>query len=278
VVKLIPALPVGFILWQRWGFVVLARGSRIELVRASALSMGVLAGGILFVLAIPAASVGWSANLQYLHTWTRKVVTNGDPGLESKFHIDSATNQSFANAAHLLAARLRRVEPDDPALIWLRFAKSPEQLRWARDTARANIRRADAKTGGIVRITEALIAISLMVVACITRSDDRAGQAAVFGLACLGMLLVSPVAWSHYYVMALPAILFVPQWLAAEGRAATARWLAAIPVVLVLTHYLAKPWVGDFGMLGLGTTAWFLASCALTPWISRRARRGGRLA
>lgn len=275
VVKLIPALPVGFLLWQRWVFVVSARGTRPELVRASTLSMGVLAGGILFVLAIPAASVGWSANLRHLHTWTRKVVTNGDPGLESKFHIDSATNQSFANAAHLLAARLRRAEPDDPALIGLRFAKNPDQLRWARDTATANIRRADAMTGGVVRIAKALILFALLAVAFVPRSDDRAGQAAVFGLACLAMLLVSPVAWSHYYMMMLPAVLFVPQWLARDGRAAAARWLAVVPVVLVLSHYLAKRWVGDFGLLGLGTTAWFLASCVLTPWI-RSARGKGR--
>jgi hypothetical protein len=276
VVKLIPALPVGFLIWQRLVAAIRAGRDRCALERAGVLSLGVIAGGLLFVLAIPALALGWNANLRHLETWTHKVVTNVDPGQESKFHIDSATNQSFANASHLLASHLRTIHPDDPALLVLRFAKTPEELRWAQDTATANLRRADRTTERIVRGTVIAMLALLLGLGIAPARDDRLGQAAAFGLACLAMLLVSPVAWTHYEMMALPAVVAVPLWLDRRGYPKTARWMASVPVALVWSHYLSRQWAGQFGLLGLGIAAWFLACGTLVLAIELRGTRTAR--
>jgi hypothetical protein len=79
-------------------------------------------------------------------------------------------------------------------------------------------------------------------------------------MSCVAMLLISPVAWTHYFMMTLPATLAVPLWLAMRGRRTLAWTLAVVPVLLVWSHYLAKGWVGPVGLLGLGTDAWFLTA------------------
>ncbi len=89
------------------------------------------------------------------------------------------------------------------------------------------------------------------------------GQAATYGLACLAIALISPVAWSHYYVLWLPSVLFVPPWLVRRGHLRAARAVATVPVGLIWVHYLATPWFGQFGLLGLGTLVWFLAVVTL---------------
>jgi hypothetical protein len=260
-VKLIPALPVGFLLWQR-GALALApdrpRGEH-ETGRAAALGAGLAAGLALFLLLIPAACLGWGANLGHLRAWTRKVVTNPDAGGAAKFHVDSTTNQSFPNAAYRLASVVRPRGPDDPALILLSFARTPEERRWALDRAEALRRQSDVATRRLVRVVQAVLAALLLVLGSTPRRDDLAGQAAGFGLACLAMLVFSPVAWTHYYPVLTPALLAVPLWLDRRGHPGWARASAAAPAVLVWSHYLAKPWVGPLGLLGLGTTAWILA-------------------
>ena len=88
--------------------------------------------------------------------------------------------------------------------------------------------------------------------------DDR-GQAATFGLACLASLVVSPLAWGHYYVMVLPAVIFAPLWLENRGHPLAAKAIAAFLPMLTWTHYVLMRWSGPIGVLGLGTTLWFLA-------------------
>ena len=48
-----------------------------------------------------------------------------------------------------------------------------------------------------------------------------------------------------------------------QGQLKAATALATVPVGLVWVHYLTKPWFGQFGLLGLGTLAWFLAVVSL---------------
>jgi hypothetical protein len=106
--------------------------------------------------------------------------------------------------------------------------------------------------------------VLLMVVGlAVGLRNDVLGQAATYGLACLAIVLVSPVAWTHYYVLWLPSVLFVPPWLVRRGHLSAARAVATVPVGLIWVHYLAKPWFGQFGLLGLGTLVWFLAVVTL---------------
>ena len=262
VVKLIPALPVGFLCWQAW--VAVAR-RREGPGRASALAFGVVAGGVLFLVAAPSVVLGWDANARHLRTWARKVVTNADPGRESKFHIDSPTNQSLSNAAHTLAVTLRPEGPDDPRALARRFARTPEELRFGVDAASALMRKADAATRRAVLAAEGLVLVALLALSVAPRAGpDLAGRASAFGLACLGMILVSPVAWTHYYMMFVPAVPFVPLRLASRGRTKSAWAAAAVPAALVWAHYLGKSWAGPVGLLGLGTAVWFAAAWAVT--------------
>ena len=78
-VKLVPALPVCFLIGQSWSLALLPGGRSDDRRRASALSGGVVVGVLLFLLMIPAAAIGWKANLTHLATWARKVATNGRP-------------------------------------------------------------------------------------------------------------------------------------------------------------------------------------------------------
>jgi hypothetical protein len=249
VVKLIPALPVAFLLFQGWVAALSPGRSPRSGVRAAALSLGVATGGFLFVFAIPASCVGWNQNLHHLETWYRKVAASVDVGREANFHFDSIRNQSLANGAHLLVARVRG------------NGEKPAPQHWfAADRATAERRRADTVTQRGVKIARGIV-LGLLAAAGLATGlrGDLASHAAAYGLSCTAILLVSPLSWGHYYVLALPAVLCVPLWMARSGHPIAARAFAAGPAILTWVHYLAMRKVGPIGLLGLGTTAWFLA-------------------
>jgi hypothetical protein len=277
-VKLVPALPVCFLIGQSWSLALLPGRRRADLRRASVVSGGVAVGLLLFVLVIPAVAVGWSANLGHLATWSRKVATNSDPGQESKFHADSATNQSFASAAHSLALTLTPETPNDLRSLARRFGKTADERRFGVDRAAAEMRRADRSTQRLVKVGQGVFLLLLFGFAMVPGRDDKIGQAVGFAMACVGMLLVSPVAWTHYYMMILPATLVVPLWLWRRGHVASSRVMAVAPLLLVWAHYLAKGSVGPIGLLGLGTAAWFVAICVMMVRVRLLEGRRSRLA
>jgi len=262
VVKLIPALPVAVLLLQRWAAALAPSRSPRSLSRATTVTLGLALGVFLFTFAIPAACIGWSQNLHHLHTWSRKVVTSQDMGREVFVEVDNDSNQSFNNAAHLLAARIRgrATAGEDPV------TDQVAHRQWlAAVTAINTHRQADHVTAEWVRGVQVIV-LALLLVAGLAAGlrNDILGQAATYGLACLATVLVSPVAWSHYYVLWLPSLLFVPLWLMRQGQLRAARAVAAVPLGLIWAHYLAKPWPGQFGLLGLGTLTWFLAVVTLS--------------
>jgi hypothetical protein len=188
---------------------------------------------------------------------------NADAGREAQVDIDTASNQSLGNAAYMLAAKVRGTashfvpgsDTDDDACpaSWL-----------AAVTAKAERRRADHVVRRMVQAAHAIVLGLLIAVGVATGwGGDRLGQAATYGLACLAIVLISPVAWTHYFVLWLPGILFVPVWLARRGHAIASRASVVSPAVLIWGHYLAKPWTGAVGVLGLGTMIWFVAVASL---------------
>ena len=96
----------------------------------------------------------------------------------------------------------------------------------------------------------------------------------MFGLATAGTLVVAPIARVHYYVLLLPAMLFVPLWFERSGSKRLARWLAALPAALVLAHYLAAGLAARAGLLGLGTTVWVLSAAATLVALAWRREHG----
>ena len=271
VVKLIPALPVVFLVLLRWAAAMAPVRSPQSLGRAVSVTLGLVLGVFLFTLAIPAACVGWSQNLHHLRTWSREVAAKPDRAREAHVEIDNGSNQSFSNAAHLLADRVRG---------WATNGVDSEtdqaaHGRWlASVTATAERRRADHVTHRAVQGVQAIVLTLLMVVVLARGTrGDMLGQAATYGLACLATVLISPLAWTHYYVLWLPSVLFVPPWLVRRGNLRAARAVAGVPVGLIWVHYLAKPWLGQFGLLGLGTLVWFLAVVTLLI-LSQRSSGG----
>ncbi len=280
VMKLIPALPVGFLILQLWGSrfftkrldaprgddgrgestgVYDGRGesTRADPARSAfAVSAGFAFGVLFFAFLFPAACVGGHDTIKHTRTWLNKMVFNQDAGRENKFDIDTGTNQSLSNASFLLAAKLRGGPVAD-------FNKQTRN-DWM-DTVRAiaERRRADHLTRGVVLVARVVVLALLSLVSLLMiRRGDFAGQAASFGLASAAIVLVSPVAYRHYFVFMLPAVLFAPRVLALAGRTKTAIVAAIFPAALTWIYFLTKQWTGAYGMEGLGIAAWYFAVVA----------------
>src|SRR5262249_6482136 len=129
-------------------------------------------------------------------------------------------------------------------------------------TAIAEQRRSDHVTRRIVQVARTTFMILLLAATLVIGlRNDVPGQAMTYGLACLASLVVSPLAWGHYYVMPLPAALFGPLWLVRRGYPIAARAVAVGLPVWCWTHYVFMPWIGPIGLLGLGTAFWFVSVC-----------------
>jgi hypothetical protein len=92
------------------------------------------------------------------------------------------------------------------------------------------------------------------------RTADRVGQAMVFGLACAATLVLGPIARGHYYVLMLPAVMFLSVWLVEHDRPRLALWAAVAPAVLVWAHFCLMGIAGRIGLLGIGTAIWLAAA------------------
>ncbi len=260
VVKLVPALPVGFLAAQQWSAALWPdREGRRPIGQAVAVTSGILVGLVLFLVGIPSSLLGWQKNLDSLKTWAVQVAANKEVGRRSKFDIHSPRNQSLANAVHL----------------WTTRHVAATGIPMTVDEAR----RAERVGSRVVNVLRGAVLISLLAL-CLTIGTRRnpLDQTTAFGLACWATLLISPLAWGHYYMIELPALLGVPLWLDRRGWPSTAKAIAVIPALLSWAHYVRLRCLGPIGLLGLGTTAWFLAVCGSIALIEvatsiRKSRR-----
>lgn len=257
-VKVTPALPVGFFVLGAWaaGFSRGAPNDRdavaapSRLGRAGALTVGSALGLALWLLLAPAAVIGWETNLHHLDTWVHRVAApSKDVGIQNNFDAHSFRNQSLSNAASLVtvpwsAKADGTVKGDGLAREW------PHSLA-----------RIDTPAGMVLAASRAgIVAILLALAVSTAIRPSRLRWMALFGLSTTATLLISPISWGHHFVIQLPALVFVPlaAWRSGHRRLALA--LAYVPAALSLAHYLALPWTGAYGVLGLGTAAWFLAA------------------
>lgn len=252
--KVVPLLPAAFLIGQEWSAVVFGREGRRPSRKAIALSAGFAIGAGLYLFAIPASLIGGQRNLDALRTWADRVATNQSVGRAFHFEFHAPRNQSLANATYLLLA------PDELiAHSSFTAASTPEAHAW-RIRVEASARRIDLVLRGLI-----LIALTILTIQ--TGRSGLLERAAGFGLACAATLLISPLAWGHYYMNLAPAVFFVALLLVRRGRDRAA-WLATIvPLLLVWSHYLFLDQVGAWGALGLGTTVWFAVAtaAALSP-------------
>jgi hypothetical protein len=219
--------------------------------------LGVGLGLLLFFLVLPATLVGWKANLRHLDTWTHLVLSSASrstatPGFEKDTH--SVRNQCLGNALYRLgnfAAYMAGSGPEDPLVD---DNNPPPRLMDSPSVDTCLL---------FVRII-LLLALLLVGIRLGKQDDIVFSQAAGFGLACAALLVVSPVARNHYFLLLAPAVLLLPAWLERRGSFRAAKILSVVPGVLVVLQYVLLPYVGRIGLLGLGTTGWLLAAMVLT--------------
>jgi hypothetical protein len=260
--KLTPALPVACLLFILF---VAASDARQNLPgtpdsrwsRAMWPTAGCVAGSLFFLLLLPASLVGWDKNLAYLDTWYDKVVTKVNDVRTDDFaeKVDSPRNQSVSNAVFRFGN-------------WVAFeiAGGPDD----RVTGKANgLMPMDAPV-----VSHVLLGVRGLALLAVLGVAVRAGRSqssllwgAALGLACVATLIVSPVARGHYYVLFLPAAIFVPLWLLEQGKPREAFRAALVPAALVALHYVLLKYAGRIGVLGIGTTIWYFSVCVrLTFW------------
>jgi len=167
--KVTPALFIPYFAWKRaW--------------RALA---GIGIGFGLFFFAIPAAVLGWDANLNLLTSWVQQMVT---PFLVGGVVTSEHNNQSLPGLIH----RLLTASPSFS--IYVNDVYTPT-------TYHNVVSLSSTGAGWIVRACMGLFAA--LVIACCrtgTQCRARAALAAEYALIVLGMLLFSERTWKHHAV------------------------------------------------------------------------------
>ncbi len=192
ILKLTPLLPVGCLILCDGVLGVTERSNRLAWRRAASLTTGLGAGLVVFALLLPAAVLGWNANVRHLGTWFSGVVTKVIDVRTTDFGQDVRTvrNQSLDNAAYRLGNWLTAEfagGPDDSLV----DRRHPATLKLPMDTSLA---------GNMIVIGRiASLALLFLVVFRAARFGQPIGRAATFGLACVATLVVCPVARGYYF-------------------------------------------------------------------------------
>lgn len=244
VLKITPLLPVGCLLLITWA-ADWKNAARNWLARPLGLSLGFIAGLLLWAIVVPSVLVGWQANAGHLRSWWSTVVVHANETNENPFagNSQSARNQSLLNAVNLFEGSISH---------WWR----------PQTNVSADINVSMPIVHRLV-LGARVLAIGLLVWLAYSagRSQDACTQLAAFGLACAGTLVASPIARVHYFVLLLPAMLFVPLVMWRSGLRLRAYFFAFVPPVLCTLHYAWIDVAGNWGLLGLGTAVWMLAAC-----------------
>ena len=275
VLKLSPLVPVAclamFDLLQVWG----AR-SRVAVNRLSWSGVGLTVGLVSGVLLVPAAFVGWQSNLRHLSTWWTTVGNHTAEATYDQFAGDShsARNQSLANALWLFGNGVQRLchanASETPAgAPTAQMAMDSTAARTAIDAARAVVAlstllaiwRLSADNVAGDRQEDANSARRATSNSAQNRAETSSvrSEAICFALGCNATLLLPSIARAHYYMAWLPALLWIPPWLAMRHSARAAMLAAIIPAVLTIAHYAMMHVAGNFGLLGIGAALWHLA-------------------
>jgi hypothetical protein len=268
VLKVTPLLPVGFLIMQLVARLLMhRRQDRSNLGRATAVSAGVACGLLALLFFVPAAIIGWQVNLQHLERFQQLKLAKVNDYRHADLSGNTRTlrNQSLSNAVIRLGNFLDHefLGGDDDRLIDRGGKNSSPMIMDAPRVERILL---------VARIS--LIALLLGVGLMTVARGDALAQAAAFGLACTAALILSPISRGHYFAELVPAALLVPLWLLRHGMPRTASVTAWTPAVLVGLHYGLLPITGRLGLLGIGTTIWYVTGLLLLARGSRIPQRG----
>ena len=214
---------------------------------------GTLLGLVICLFLLPALLVGWRSNLHHLETWTTSVAKNAERSTEGDLAGDSYSvrNQSLTNAACRFGN-------------WAHFcfAGGPPDKGSRPNAEGKRGLIMESPTVEVILRTVCLLEGCLLLLAVwrVASSGDPRNLAAIFGIGCASTLVIAPIARGHYYVLMLPAVMYVVPWLMGHGRRRLAFGMACSPPALVMGHYLFMGVAGRTGLLGLGTAVWFTAA------------------
>lgn len=263
VFKVIPALPVLFLLF----LLMVHRIKKTEGVQKSfqflGTGAGVLTGLFLFFFVLPSMFIGWQSNATHLKTWSRVIGTQAvATSVESHFSSPFVPrNQSLSNALYHTGNQIA---------FW--FSDRSEPNPWLYNETAGRFMNSPV-------VTKTVLAIRILLVLLLApvgwrMAGDPLGRLAAFGLACAAMLVVSPVARGHYFMLELPAVMFVSLWIWKYKDSSKAVLCASIPAAFSLMHYtlITFPQISGFlgvgtlflGTLGIGTALWYaMMACIL---------------
>ncbi len=213
-IKLTPILPAGIFLAALLVAAHLEGWSRSATRRAVGAATGTVLGLVLFLLIVPAMFVGPAANWSHLGTWFDRIVIHHDMGEENNSGFYSMRNQSLDNAVARLGNWAAYGVADGPPDV-------PEE--GAHGAASRPPRELPLVHRALTGVKCALTFLLLAVAWRSARRNDSLELAALFGLACVLTLIVSPLSWAHHYLLWLPGLLLVPCWLCARGKRASPR-------------------------------------------------------
>ncbi len=252
VLKVTPILPVAVLLF---GLVVRSyyavANERVWSKTVGTIS-GVAMGMLLFVLVIPTAMLGWNANQRHLTTWYQEIATRANDlgGADRTGNTRTIRNQSLSNALYRCGN-------------WLmfEFAAGPNDLladddqHYVRGTLPMD---APLIERIILYLRLGLVGLSFVTMGLMARRRDELGLATAFGLAMAATLIVSPIGRGHYYMLLLPAVYLAPLWFYQRDHRRLAWFVALLPLLLCVAHYVALDVTGRLGVLGIGTTVWLV--------------------
>ncbi len=247
--KLTPALPVGVLLLALLVAAIRGGWQSDSTRRFLGASGGVGFGLGLFFFSIPGLAIGQAENVAHLKTWIDRVVVHHDMGEENNSGFLSVRNQSLSNAITSLGN-------------WTvhEFTGGPDNGPTENGASSHGAMPMDNPVvAKAIACARALLVALLLLAVWQVRSGSALGDmAAIFGLACVLSLIVSPLSWAHHFLIALPALIAVPLWHVRAGRPRMATWLAIAFCSLMTVHYLLLDWAGRLGLLGIGSTLWFV--------------------
>jgi Glycosyltransferase family 87 len=251
VLKVTPLLPAGFIVAILAARLLLRRADDAYAGRRALVTgLGATSGALALLLIVPGMIVGWRANLGYLERFYHDKLTKANDHFDSDKtgNTRSLRNQSFSNAVIRLGDFLgyEFLNGPDDRLIDREWRGAPPMVM------------DDPGVGTVLLVTRAAAGLLLLVAGLLTIwRRDVLGQAATIGMACTAALVISPISRGYYHTELVPGVLLLPLWLLARDMPRAARWMAWTPVALVLAHYLALPFTGRLGLLGIGTATWY---------------------
>jgi hypothetical protein len=249
-VKVVPGLPAAVLLLA---LLIADRAEARPLARCRAVAAGLAVGLLLGLLVVPAAVVGWEANLHHLGTFVDRVVLRVGGGTNLGSDLLVPGNQAPATLLHTWHRALFR-----PDLGWMDSKEpgtlvDPSSVLWPARTLAA-----------------LLLAACVLAGARAARDEGRFGVATAVALATLATLFISPIVWRHSFILWHPACLLVPCLLWRRGRRPAASWLAWAPFGFTLVSLLLPaPW-RYLPWEGTGAALWAVAACAAVLTGSRQ--------